>query len=92
MLVRDLLSSALNDLPAFYCCKTLGIKKKMKLKGGNKTLFATHCYRLARFRANLQPKKNSTPKPTRAIKDSQGKDCNKAAARRHSVECVSGKT
>ena len=40
----------------------------------------------------MHPAKKAEPKPTRASKDSQGKGCPKAAARRLSLECVRGST
>jgi hypothetical protein len=39
----------------------------------------------------MDPKKKASPKPRRAIKDNHGKDCPKAAARKHRLACVSGK-
>jgi hypothetical protein len=40
----------------------------------------------------MDPVKKNSPKPTRATKENHGNDCAKAAARKHSLECVSGKT
>ena len=39
----------------------------------------------------MQATKKAKPKPSKATKDSQGKGCARAAARRHSLACVRGR-
>lgn len=44
------------------------------------------------FNAKIAATKKAIPNPISAINDHQGKDCPKAAARKHTLECVRGRT
>lgn len=49
-------------------------------------------YTLAFFKAIILPMNKATPKLSSTTKESHGKGCPKAAARKHALACVSGKT
>lgn len=52
----------------------------------SKERFNNFSHTLDRFKAIMDAPKKNKPKPRRATKESQGKDCPKVAVRRHSLE------